>query len=501
MKKYIIPIIIILIFLNFNAFADTIVKNVDIKTITVYQGGTQVNCTVKLNLKKGENTFRLSNILPTINYSTIQIKTDKQIRIQSVQQYTEYAVQNKSNNKKIANLEDKAEKIREEICALKEHLAVYEFEEKMLKTNSPTSNTKTGIKVEDLKAATEFYRKKLTENNKKQMEIKRKSKKLSEELVTINRQINQLGKTKTGNKNDIMIISSTNYPKNYLFEITYFASGGSWTAKYDARAKDENSPIEVTYKADISQNTGIDWNDIKLRISTGKPLLSGKKPKLNTWFLNFVSAEYRKKTYTASQSGSQIFDIPINYSIPSDGKPYTVEIKKINLPAMYQHQCVPVMDDAAFLMARVSDWGKYSFVSGYMNLYFDGSFIGKSYLDASNTEDTLAFSMGRDESIVVERERLKAFEDNNIAKNIYEFAYEIKIRNKKNKAIELLIEDQVPVSQDKGISVEHIDLAGAKIDENTGKLTWLIKLKSSESKKIKFKYSVRFPKNMNVNLN
>lgn len=192
---------------------------------------------------------------------------------------------------------------------------------------------------------------------------------------------------------------------------------------------------------------------------------------------------------------SQSFDILIPYSISSDGKVYAVEIKEDEIPATYEHFCVPKIDLDVFLNAKIIDWEKYKLLEGEASLFIDGTYLGKSKLNLSN-KDTLNLSFGRDKNVSVTRTKLKDFQRKQFigSSKSEQRAYEISIRNIKNEAINLVVEDQFPVSKMKEVSVEDKEALEAEINEETGKITWRKRVLPAKEQKLTFKYTVKSPK-------
>ncbi|MDP4228503.1 MAG: mucoidy inhibitor MuiA family protein, partial [Bacteroidota bacterium] len=202
---------------------------------------------------------------------------------------------------------------------------------------------------------------------------------------------------------------------------------------------------------------------------------------------------------TINQTNVQ-FDIELPYSIPADGKVYSADIKQMEIPADYEYYCAPKLDKDAFLTAKISNWEEYNLLDGEMNLYFEGTYVGKSVLDVRNVTDTLQISLGRDKNIVVTRTKQKEFSKSQfLGNNKTEMrAFTIAVRNKKQQPVNLILEDQFPISTDKDMTVKKTDYSGATIDEQTGKVTWKLTLKSSEEQKVNLGYSVEHPKNKPV---
>jgi Domain of unknown function (DUF4139)/N-terminal domain of unknown function (DUF4140) len=190
------------------------------------------------------------------------------------------------------------------------------------------------------------------------------------------------------------------------------------------------------------------------------------------------------------------------YTIVSDGKNQVVDVKEVSLPATYEYYCAPKLDKDAFLTAQITNWDTYNLLSGEANLYFEGTYLGKSLLNTKTTTDTLTISLGRDKNIVVTREKQKDFKRRQLlgSHQTDTRAWEIAVKNKKSQPISLVIEDQIPVSKDKDIEVEKINDSNAQSDEKTGKLVWRMQIPPSGEQKRGFKYSVKYPKKWNMAL-
>ena len=196
------------------------------------------------------------------------------------------------------------------------------------------------------------------------------------------------------------------------------------------------------------------------------------------------------------------FNISIPYTIPSDGKQHMVELQNFTLPATYEYYAAPKIDKDAFLVARVTGWDERNLLPGETNLFFEGTFVGKSYLNVRNTQDTLDLSLGRDKSIIITREDLKDFSSKKtIGFNREEIrTWEITLRNTKNAPVNIILEDQFPLSTNKEIEIKHLEMAGAQFKKDSGILKWRIALDPSQTNKYRLSFSVKYPKNKSIDL-
>jgi uncharacterized protein (TIGR02231 family) len=209
----------------------------------------------------------------------------------------------------------------------------------------------------------------------------------------------------------------------------------------------------------------------------------------------------QSSSYTWSQQAQSTVvqkDLRMEYaiqskmSIPSDGNDHRVHIDDFELPATYEYHTAPKLDPSVFLTAQVAGWEKLNLLSGESNLYFDGTYIGKTYIDVNSTKDTLSFSLGKDKKMQVERLRIdeKSTKKTIGGRQKFEVAYEIKVKNNGGAAIPIVIKDQMPLSVNTDIKVKNGEYEGAVLDEKTGILTWRITLAPSQNKSMKFNYSV-----------
>ena len=156
-------------------------------------------------------------------------------------------------------------------------------------------------------------------------------------------------------------------------------------------------------------------------------------------------------TVEKQEATTTSYDIDLPYTIANDGKYNAVEIKEVNTPATYQYYVTPKLDRDAFLTAQVTNWEQYNLLSGEANLFFEGTYLGKTYLNTQNTNDTLNVSLGRDKNVVVTRTKLNDYTKKGFLSNkrTDSRGYEIAVRNKKPQAINIIVEDQLPLSVNK----------------------------------------------------
>jgi len=299
--------------------------------------------------------------------------------------------------------------------------------------------------------------------------------------------------------------------------------------------EDIKNPVVIFYKANVYQNTGVSWNDVKLSFSNATPWVAGDIPVIYPWFIDYynpapVPYKNMSKASEISQAPASmqvermadrsenlmeappvnvskqvgqttvIFDVAVPYSISTDGKVQTVEIQRLNAPAVYKYVTTPKLSAMAYLTANIADWAKLSLQTGESTLYFENSFVGKSTLNVNQLTDTLTVSLGTDNSILVKREKRKDFTSKKVlgSNRTDVFSFLITVRNNKSSMIDITLNDQIPVSSNNGITVEAMELSGGKLNQQTGEIKWDLGVNPQETKQIVLTYSVKYPKDKTV---
>lgn len=205
---------------------------------------------------------------------------------------------------------------------------------------------------------------------------------------------------------------------------------------------------------------------------------------------------------TTFHSTSVHFDIATAYTIPSDGKPYAVNIRELEVPASYEYHAAPKLDLSAYLLAGITDWEQLNLLEGETSIYFEGTYLGKSLLNLQSASDTLFISLGKDKGIVINRNLQKAFSKSQYlgSNQVITRHWEISVRNNKREPVRILLEDQLPISVQREIEVSKTEYPGAKLDETMQKVTWDMNITAKEEKKVQLQYAVKYPKDRVVNL-
>jgi uncharacterized protein (TIGR02231 family) len=512
-----------------------------VKAATVYFNSAEISQTTSAMLPKGTSEIVIKNVSDFVNENTIQIGAPTTVTVLSVQFTDDYVSEFALDETNPA-----IKKVRDSIVLLKKEIKKVDNARnseakaiELLDKNQQISGLNTGLNVAELIKMVDYYKLKQTELINNYDALDEKSIKLNALLVKLNSKLEINTKKEDKTSDGKLIIQVMNeIAGNVDFEINYLTSDASWKPFYDLRANSINEPLEMMYKAEVKQETGIDWKKIKLTLSSGNPNQNNQAPTVNPWFLKYKEEMVRIRGYSSINAlqgkvaGVQItsdadaelaveknkslqevvvtsvrsninenqlnisFDIDIPYDILSNGKAHSVALKEIKIPATFKYYAAPRVEKEAFLLAEIVDYSKYNLLKGEANIIFEGMYVGKTTINPSQISDTLSLSMGRDKKMAIKREKVSDKSGTKFlsAKKEQTFTYDITVRNNKKETAKLLLKDQYPLSSDKEIEIELLQSDGAKINAETGILTWDLDLKPNESKKIRISYRVKYPK-------
>lgn len=517
--------------------------------VTVYLSGANLYYSENVSLAAGTNEIVFENISPNINASSIQASSKAgvvmDVRYELNYEEKEKPAATRKYDKEIQNVLDSLDDLVYEEKDIDNKLRAFNTEKTMLLNNRIVKGDPLRDSLQLLEKGMELVRRKLTEIDEQILKLDRAKGKLLKKRAKLNERYNALLLLQSGEydpnndeeaqpKHQVIVSVYAEAATSTTINFSYFTPGAYWTPSYNLQGASADKNLELQYFASVVQNTGIDWKNTKLTISTSSPTVNNMKPVLSPWHLSFY--EYRQKMPSAgSLSNATIplkketitfgennatdetdynwdlpdfitvtenlirteYEIKLNHTINSDGLAHKVLINERKVPMALEFAAVPKVSNDAFLLAKITGWEDMNIIPGQARVFFDNSYVGEVYLDAMATEDTLYVNMGRDQSIAVTRKKVKEkykekfFEGDKVETR----SIEIMVRNTKGVTIDIEIEDQIPIAVGTNeIKVTLVDGDGAEHDVPTGSLKWKLTLKSKETKKLKFTYEIRYPK-------
>jgi uncharacterized protein (TIGR02231 family) len=541
---------------------DTVRADATISNATVYFGyGAEITHSSKVSIGTNTRIIVINQLSTSIDANSLQISVPEDVALMSQRYAVFYPVAPPVVKvKEVERLEDSIALVQKEISRL-DNLIVID-QEILTKTGLLIESTLTNtgnktITSDELLKLLEYYNGKIEKSKTNIYNNKQAIAQLNMKIADIRKKINLINAVTPVRQKpygqvflQVMCKKAGEIP----VELSYYTNNAGWTAMYDVRVNSKTNKVKLVYKASLTQTTGIDWKKTKLTLSTGTPNFGVMAPVLTPWYLQLyvpglysdlqrramqgnaarniiqsygddeklaevvvtdAAGQYKVKTqkdqtidpstldqYTTLNSGQLNinYEIDLPYDIASDGQLNSINIKEQLIDCVLKNYAVPRVDKEAYLLAEVADWQNLDLLPGDANIIMDDTYLGKSTIDPATTADTLNLSLGRDKRVAVKRSLVK--EQSSLktsgkdAKQV--FTYEILVKNNKVSDVNLLLKDQFPLSTIKEVEVKLEDDGAAMVNTETGVLTWKLDLKPGESKKVRFTYSVKYPKDKKI---
>ena len=615
--------------LGLGALADN-KHDAPIKHVTVFANGAQVERSMSLNLTAGEQIITFTGLSPYTDVKSLQMRVKGKLTVVGVN----YRKAHPDSVKQVGQLKEAQQKVKaaaDEERQLRAQREVIESQLEMVKTNCSVGNRTAVTPLAGIKELNNYYSQELLALKKKLIDIDDNLMKVAEKKQRLENTVDSIAHLKLTTVTEVDVKVDVPQACRAEFNISYYVKNAGWYPTYDVRSEGLSKPLQLSYKANIFQNTKEKWENVPVTLSSSNPNRSNIAPELRTYWLDYgrkapqysqadegdgvsglvtdekgvpligatvqivgttlgtvtdfegrysltlpkdkkelkftcigyiqrtlrvnsptlnvqlkedassleevvvvgystqkrssrgrgnqmamapeesvdaLKSGYRKEAEVLDESvlievqeqkaqfGYE-FEIGRPLTLLSDGKATVTEIARHQLPATYQYVGIPRADKEAFLVADATGWGTYNLLEGEANVFFDNSFVGKTIIDPNVPSDTLHFSLGRDNSIIIQRTKVADKSTRKLLASSQEqtMTWRITVKNTRSEAVTMTLKDQIPVSQNSGITVTTEELSGGSLDKENGIITWPLSLMPNEQKELIVQYRVKYPKN------
>lgn len=532
-----------------------------ITQVTVYADRAEVVRTFKGRLEAGEQTLVFDRLPGATRLDQLRVEGRGAFTLVDIRPET---IQTKEvANAQVRALQDalKAQDLRQQ--ALNQTEARLTFQksalDKMLARLTTAGKESANPEMDPLKWAAflDFQDKQLAEVDRQLLALQADREAVRAEVDRLNRELGAL----RGNERRSRLLAKVNLDVRQAGEVevnlSYLVRGPSWSPSYDMRADTKAKTLEVTYRAEVRQATGEDWQGVSLRLSTAQPGLAGREPKMDPWFLTKAEAVAFAGTVTGGlvvngradnrfqmfnevqvmgnsmtisgvagggtlkrmeamderrasvQAGgtAATFVIDRKSDILADNKPAQVTVMRESFPAYFRHTCVPKLSPFVYLKTKAVNKTGFTFLPGPTAVFLDGAFVAQANLDLVPSGQDFWTYLGVDQGVSVERKVLARREETTgvFGKKTLRTVFDqvFKLKNGKATDIELVLWDQVPASNHEDIKVVfeepryEKDTDDLKLNESKF-LEWRLPLKAGAKQDLPFRFAVERPEDIQV---
>ncbi len=501
-----------------SVFAD---NNITLDKVTLFLQGAELQGQATVSLKKGESEIVLTGIADGIKPDSINVGFDvkSNVKILSVSLDEKHPKLNE-NSSEINALDQQLLQLQNKLNTTIIQLKAVNEQIELLKGNRLEKLTKIdNDDLAQLKKVMDFIKTNLVVALDEQYQLQQEIEQLTFQITECQTKIDKQKQAQEALVSAVVVKVHAQNDITLPVTLSYITNKAGWKPVYDIQVMDIDSPLQLTYKADIYQNSGIDWQDINFSLSTSQPRESLKSSELWTWHINtlsdeggffFSKSDYDEKSEKESRSRKPSdedfpnelgvntqFELNLPYTIKTNNQSDLLTIQNKEVKAQYHYVATPKIDNNVYLEAQIADWDKLNLLPGQSSIFFNGKYIGKSFINTIFAEETLDLYLGKDRNISLSRyrdnsETLKPVSVGNDVSQRY--AYTIDVKNGKSMPINLVVYDQIPVINNKTIKLDDIKYTGANYDKKTGLVTWNFDLNPNETKKLNLSFKLTYPK-------
>ncbi|WP_299452660.1 mucoidy inhibitor MuiA family protein [uncultured Microscilla sp.] len=528
-----------------------------ITNVTVFKDRAEVTRQAKVEgLTAGEYQMVFDKLPKNIDQNSIQVNgkgnaTLTNVKFETVHYEETPDLDSKTLYEEQQNIQDELRLLDDELNRLRKEK---EFVDGVGKKLITPATTETTLELDPQKWANMlgYFKTELATVDQAIFGVEKNKRSWENKLHQINSQIQQMGQGKRLSKNQVTVWVETTQETSLALELSYIVYNASWRPVYDLRVSTQDKRMHITYNAIVEQNTGENWNDTPLKLSTAQPQISGQQPNLSPWRINLfvpkpppapapgaargmsnmieapMAQMYTSeldtgalmdeleeeivmaKPASAVETGatSVFFSVSGKHTVKSDGTEHRVTIMIEDFSAHFRYSTVPKLSPYAYLKAKVRNETAYPFLAGSANVFLDNNFVSTTHMEAvAPTEEFWTF-LGIDQGFKIEHKFLKKYEKQEggiFSKKTQNIVYEylIEIKNNKTTQEEIVVWDQLPISGNDEIKVHLLEPTYKEDSDKVKKneyeyIEWFFKPSPGEALNIPFKFAVEYPRDKQV---
>ena len=516
-----------------------------VDAVTVYPDGASVTRVITLDLPAGDNSAVLKDFPLALDPSSLRVEGEAgtKLTIGAIDTRPPRAappVNLPELDKRIEALQDERANLQGAVDAA---AARRKFAERFAESSPAGIGDKGEARpISEWRAAFAAVAEEVAAADTAIRDAERKQRELDRQIA----QLEQDRAQKPPNKLEVRIDLAASAATKATLRVTYAVRNARWAPLYDARldtgAKDRKPALELVRRAEITQNTGEDWSNVALSVSTVRTARGGNAPDLNSLIVQYPQlqrpmpaapigaasdsvrqfargglaklaepqAERERadeQQATADVGGFQVmFKIPGRVSLGASEGAKSLRVSNVTLAPDLTVRAAPVRDPTAFLEASFKQNEDAPLLPGRVSIYRDGSFVGRGQMAAASKDETVRLGFGADDKIKIERAVVKRNEGSAglivTTSKTDERSFKTTVRNGHDFPIKIAIEDQLPVSENEEIQVEMLPATtpptATNLRDKRGVLEWAYDAKPGEVRDIAFAWRVRWPKDKGV---
>ncbi len=561
MKKYAAIVILGLglagLFLNSPfIWADEIQADSKINKVVVYNDRALISRTTSINVQPGNHEIIFSGLPGSLEQDSVSAKGEGSAKVKLFGARVVTKQIEEAQSPRVKDLEAQLETLRDQEKHLQFTESILNEKNAFLASIRAAQGDQIGKDLvtrqplaDEIQKLVLFLDQEFLAVSQKQEQLGLDRQKLEKEIDVVQRELAQLQSGSSKQQISVAVDLEAASAGAFQLEISYRVPGASWQPVYEARAESDSTKVELTLSGMIQQNTGEDWKDVRLELSTAKPSVGGNMPEIQPWYLHkyeppvpapYAAGMMLSKTLAARQEmapaldeieGKKGYDAPaapvaaevasaqieskgpsVQYVLPksetilSDGQAKKSSIQSFSLPANLVHQTVPKLSPYAYLRAKVKNTSEGLLLPGSIQVFLQGAYIGNSWMKTVGTDEEFDLFLGVNEKIRVTQKLLSRKESISLIPGLkgkvktIEYNYLTTIENYDGKEASVFLLDHVPMPQHSDIQMEFNANPGStrSFDDKPGVFEWAFKIPAGQKQTVKLYFKIKHPEDLRI---
>lgn len=529
-------------------------KTVDTRIceVTVYSDQALVTRRGVVQLTGEEQELVITQLPVTLQRESVRARSTNQVgnRLSAVR--TERTAATKEVEEKLVQINQEIGEIEEQKRQGQDALTLFNLQRNFVKslisqylerlTKFPNPED---MSLHQIRELLDFVRQQYNDLSTAIAQHEKEQKQLDKQLQTLRQRLQQLSNSQNQESFSIIISLEPDSVGELELEVSYIVSQVSWVPLYDLRFNPTNAKINITYLAEVKQNTGEDWTGVSLILSTAKSGLGIVPPKLTPWYIDAQSSLTGFRTSTlesvnlpsralaatmpfagttpiseaainpgfdygfaamsnspvSKQGGSVTYKIKRLSHIPSDSAPHRTTIFNEDFPCRAEYIALPQQLNLAYLQVAMTNPSTgVTLLSGKVNIFLDNTFVGTTQLGNIAPNQEFKLNLGIDDGLKIQRELVERQVEQKLIDNQRRmtYAYRLLITNQRECQVELKLTEQLPVSRHEQIQV-HLTFSNPEIQMGEmGILVWSLTLPALSKQELYYQFTVEYPSELTV---
>lgn len=536
-----------------------------ISQVTVYTDRARVTRRGVVALTGGERELAIASLPANLQTESIRASGSGTVAVRLLQVRTERIFAAEPILERVAQLTEQIEQLEEEKRRIRDEVNSIELQRKFVQSLGDKSVEKFSrglaqqqVGLNETRDLLSFLGQQNSELSNAIAQQEKQNQQLDKQIQALRLQLQEMQFFRPQESFSIVVAIEPSGAGNFELEVSYTVIGASWTPLYDLRVNTTTNTLNLSYLAEVQQNTGEDWLGVSLTLSTAKPGLGTLPPKLNPWYIDLQNpsdrlhqfqvpiARRRRKVKAenqlsldeldtfegddnedaiidenqrraeesapslqaetvaavASTSGGVVtFEIGGNSDIPSDGTPHKITIFNDNYPCRKEYIAIPRLVSFAYLQANITNPPHgATLLPGKANIFRDETFVGTTQIENVSPGEEFEINLGIDEGLKIDRNLMERKVDKKIIfdRRRTTYAYRVKIANLQEQETTLKLTEQLPVSRNEQLKV-NLTQTNPKIQQNQmGVLEWSLTLPPQSKQEIYYQFTVEHPPSFNL---